>query len=104
MWLRADERPWEEHLEPVQDNTATVSVTPPFNEYEALAEETNTVRKQIRKRTRKLEDGSVVAEEQEMVFSERIVVWAPPVPVNVGVKNEVRPNAGTAGDYTACVD
>ena len=101
-----DARPWEEHLEPVQHDTATVSLVKPGGTDEGPAEETTTVRKHIRKRTRALDDGGVATEEQDIVFREKIVVWAPPMPAIVGVKNEVRPNAGTgtAGDDTACVD
>ena len=45
------------------------------------AEEVTRVYKQKRTRARDLEDGSTVMEEQDVVFTERRVIWAPPVPV-----------------------
>ena len=40
-------------------------------------EKTTTVNHQLRSRSRYLGDGSVVVEEQESVYTQRVITWGP---------------------------
>lgn len=88
----------------MQQSTAIVSLAKPGETGEATAEEMTTVRKQSRTRTRKLDDGTVVVEEQETVFCERVVVWSPSVRESSGSQAESQPPVAATVDSSACVD
>ena len=70
-----------------------------------MADETITVRKQMRTRRRYLEDGTMVWEEQDYVVTERKVVQEPVKREDVDAEPGVSSlEGGDGGEASMCVD
>lgn len=113
--LRLICRSWEDTLAPVQHITRIVQLPRPTVTASKVedsgdgAEEVVTIRRQNRRRTRDLEDGTTVYEEQEYVATERRVIWEPVkrVKEDSSTIEEAKPDPAIGrqdGDGTLCVD
>ncbi|KAK6910935.1 hypothetical protein I203_104970 [Kwoniella mangroviensis CBS 8507] len=73
-WL-FDPPKWEESITTPQIESSLITVARPDGHGEEEAEESLSTIKQFRKRSREIEGGGLVLEEQEVVFIEKKTVW-----------------------------